>query len=153
MKREIMAMTIEGDPTKGRVRIFELDQDGDPIKCVAEYDSLAAAVAYKWRTAKQYKISVGRFWLSKAQFLEWAKRHQRPDLDPVHEDPKFLRWLKRLEPYDELVVRMALRHNIRDPGVSLQWEARIKALEHTLIKNEDDMAALLHAVDRARARD
>ncbi len=65
-------------------------------------------------------------------------------------DPKFQRWLKRLKPRDELVTRMALRHDIRDPGVSLKWEARIKALERELIKNEDDMAELLRAVVRAR---
>jgi hypothetical protein len=73
--------------------------------------------------------------------------------NPVHmpdfySDPKFLQWLKRLKPRDELVARLALRHDIRDPGVSLKWEGRIKKLERELIKKEDDVADLLRAVAR-----
>ncbi len=69
---------------------------------------------------------------------------------PFYSHTKFTRWLKRLKPRDELVTRMALRDDIRDPGVSLKWEGRIKALERELIRNEDDMAELLRAVARAR---
>lgn len=71
-------------------------------------------------------------------------------MHPFYSRSMFTRWLKRLKPRDELVTRMALRHDIREPGVSLKWEARTKALERELIKNEDDMVDLLQAVERAR---
>jgi hypothetical protein len=70
-------MTIEGEPR--RFRIFEVDADGDPIKCVAENDTLREALAHRWRPNKHYKISVGRAWFNKAQFLDWAKKHQQLD--------------------------------------------------------------------------
>jgi hypothetical protein len=46
-----------------------------------------------------------------------------------HSEPKFLRWFNSMKPDDELFTRMALRHDIRDPGVSLEWEARMRKLQ------------------------
>ncbi len=84
-----------------------------------------------------------------------VRQRLKPDLSapvglPFYSDSKFQRWLKRLKPRDELVARMALRHDIRDPGVSLKWEARIKTLERELVKTEDDWINLLRNVGRAR---
>jgi hypothetical protein len=46
---------------------------------------------------------------------------------------------------------MALRHDMRDPGVSLKWEARIKVLERELnISTVDAIADLLRDVEQAR---
>jgi hypothetical protein len=63
---------------------------------------------------------------------------------------KFRRWLRSLPPREELIARMALRDEIRDPGASREWEARIAELQSDLIKSEDDRAELLPAVQRAK---
>lgn len=65
--------------------------------------------------------------------------------------PKFRRWLKGLEPREELIARMALRDAVREPGASREWEARIAELQMDLIKTPDDWAELLPAVARAKA--
>ncbi len=76
---------------------------------------------------------------------------QRRATHHFYSDPKFLRRLKRLKPRDELVARMALWHDIRDPGVSLKWEARIAALNSELnISTVDAIADLLRDVEQAR---
>jgi hypothetical protein len=45
---------------------------------------------------------------------------------------------------------MALRDDVRDPGASREWEARIAELQADLIKTADDWTDLLPAVDRAK---
>jgi hypothetical protein len=67
-----------------------------------------------------------------------------------YSSPKFRRWLRSLEPREELIARMALRDEIRDPGPSREWNARIDQLQHDLIKTEADWAELLPAVQRAK---
>ncbi len=64
--------------------------------------------------------------------------------------PKFRRWLRSFEPREELVVRMALRDDVREPGASRAWAARIAALQADLIRTADDWAELLPAVERAK---
>ncbi len=64
--------------------------------------------------------------------------------------PKFRRWFKSLEPREELIARMALRDDVRDPAASREWEARIADLQADLIKSADDWAELLPAVQRAK---
>jgi hypothetical protein len=66
-----------------------------------------------------------------------------------YSSPKFRRWLRSLEPREELIARMALRDEIRDPGASREWNARIDQLQHDLIKTEADWAELLPTVQRA----
>ncbi len=63
---------------------------------------------------------------------------------------KFRRWLRSLSPRQELVARMALREDVRDPGASREWEARIADLQADLIKSADDWAELLPTVERAK---
>lgn len=70
---------------------------------------------------------------------------------PFYVSPKFTRWLASLKPYDELVVRMALDEQIREPGINREWEKRIAELQLKLIKSPDDWAELLPAVQRAKA--
>jgi hypothetical protein len=67
-----------------------------------------------------------------------------------HASPKFRRWLRSLPPREELIARMALRDEIRDPGASREWNARIEQLQHELIKTEADWADLLPAVRWAK---
>jgi hypothetical protein len=69
----------------------------------------------------------------------------------LHSSAKFNRWLRRLPQRDELIARFALRHDIRNPGVRREWEARITELQGLLIHIADDWAALLPAVERARS--
>ncbi len=45
---------------------------------------------------------------------------------------------------------MALRDDVREPGASRAWEARIAELQADLIKTADDWAELLPAVERAK---
>jgi hypothetical protein len=51
---------------------------------------------------------------------------------------------------EELIARMALREDVRDPGASREWEARINQLQADLIKTADDWAELLPAVEPAK---
>jgi hypothetical protein len=46
---------------------------------------------------------------------------------------------------------MALRGDVREPGASRAWEARIAELQADLIKSQDDWAELLPAVKQAKA--
>jgi hypothetical protein len=55
-----------------------------------------------------------------------------------------------LPPRDELIARMALRADVREPGASRAWDARIADLQADLIKSEADWAELLPAVARAK---
>ncbi len=45
---------------------------------------------------------------------------------------------------------MALRDDVRDPGPSRGWEARIAVLKADLIKSADHSAELLSAVECAK---
>jgi hypothetical protein len=67
-----------------------------------------------------------------------------------YSSPKFRRWLSSLPPREELIARIALREDIREPGVSLAWEARIVELHADLIKTAEDWADLLLAVAQAK---
>jgi hypothetical protein len=69
---------------------------------------------------------------------------------PFHSDPKFMRWLKSLSPRDELIARIALRDDIRDPVAAKKWEARAVELQLKVVMTEDDWADLLPAVQRAK---
>jgi hypothetical protein len=69
---------------------------------------------------------------------------------PFHYSPKFRRWLCARTPRDELIARMALSDDIRDPFVSRAWEARIAELQADLIKTADDWVQLLLAVRGAK---
>ncbi len=69
---------------------------------------------------------------------------------PFHSDPKFMRWLKSLSPRDELIARMALRDDIRDPAAAKKWEARAAELQLKVVKTEDDWVDLIPAVQRAK---
>jgi hypothetical protein len=60
-----------------------------------------------------------------------------------HVDPKFMRWLRSLEPRQELIVRTSLRDRIRDPATARAWAHRVAALEADLIHTEADIVALL----------
>jgi hypothetical protein len=57
-----------------------------------------------------------------------------------HDDPKFTRWLAALTLHDELIVMLALRDRIRDPGVGPQWSPRIKAIENRMTPDEYEEA-------------
>jgi hypothetical protein len=46
-------------------------------------------------------------------------------------NPKFQRWLRHLPPREELIARMALRDDLRDPSASCVWEARIADCRRT----------------------
>lgn len=69
----------------------------------------------------------------------------------LYTTPKFRRWLLSLSPREELIARMALRDDIRDPGTSREWDARIADLQADIIHTAEDWAELLSAVQRAKA--
>jgi hypothetical protein len=69
---------------------------------------------------------------------------------PLCDDPKLQRWLKRLKPCDELVVRLAIMEDVHDPDLRRQWEARIHELEESLHLTEEDICELLKSVMNAR---
>ncbi len=69
--------------------------------------------------------------------------------DHFYTDPKFMKWLASLAPRNELVVRMALKDEIRNPAASKRWNERMLELQHELIETVDDMAELLRDVERA----
>jgi hypothetical protein len=47
-------------------------------------------------------------------------------------------------------MRMALRDDVRDPGTSRKWDARIAELQDKLLRSEDDCGELLAGVERAK---
>jgi hypothetical protein len=48
------------------------------------------------------------------------------------------------------MLRMALRDDIRDPGASRKWEARIAELEGDVIHTTEEIIALLADIHRAK---
>jgi hypothetical protein len=67
-----------------------------------------------------------------------------------YESPRFMAWLAKQKPWDELVYRLSLRDEIRDPAAGIEWNKRIAELETKLIHNEDDVAHVLIDVRRAK---
>jgi hypothetical protein len=70
-----------------------------------------------------------------------------------HYSPKFRRWLRSLDPREELIARMALRDDIREPSANREWNARIDQLQREIIKTEADWAELLPPGATGEARD
>jgi hypothetical protein len=68
-------------------------------------------------------------------------KNNRPEADP-----RFRRWLAGLEPRQELIVRMAMRRDLRDPAEALRWSARIDELRDQLKLDAAGLAELLRAV-------
>jgi hypothetical protein len=55
-----------------------------------------------------------------------------------------------LSPREELIARMALCDDVRDPGASREWNACIDEWQHDLIETANYWAELLPAVQRAK---
>jgi hypothetical protein len=66
-----------------------------------------------------------------------------------HADPNFKRWLAARSPRQELISRLALKDQIRDPAVARAWATRIEALETELDLDPEAEAELYGAVGRA----
>jgi hypothetical protein len=71
-----------------------------------------------------------------------AKQALKGKRSALYASPKSRRWLRTLSPRGELIARMALRDDVREPGASRAWEARISA-QADLIRTEEDWVALL----------
>jgi hypothetical protein len=67
-----------------------------------------------------------------------------------YDDRKFMTWLAKQKPWSELVYRIALKDEIRDPAAAIDWNLRITTLERRLIQDEADVAQMLTDVDRAK---
>jgi hypothetical protein len=64
--------------------------------------------------------------------------------------PKFRRRLRHLSRREELITRMALRDDVRDPGASREWEASIAELQADMVETADDWRSCFPAVERAK---
>jgi hypothetical protein len=71
-------------------------------------------------------------------------------VERFYENRKFMTWLASREPWDELVYRVALQDDIRDPAASIEWDERIRKLKKRLIHHEDEIVDLLVDVDQAK---
>jgi hypothetical protein len=58
----------------------------------------------------------------------------------------FVSWLADQPPRDELIMRLAIRDKISDPLLSLQWGARIAALEDIIRPTPDEWEDIFHDV-------
>jgi hypothetical protein len=67
-----------------------------------------------------------------------------------YQSRKFTTWLAKQPAWSELVYRIALKDDIRDPAAAIDWNLRITTLERRLIQDETDVANMLADVDLAK---
>ena len=63
---------IAGKPTK-RFRVWRTDVYDKPYQCEGEYDTLARLKTHTWRLDWDYKIEVGRKFMTRDEFDDWLK--------------------------------------------------------------------------------
>ena len=68
-------LKIEGERTK-RFRVYRTDIDDESYECEGEYDTVDEVNAHRWRLDRHYRIEVGRKFMTKSEFAEWAKNHE-----------------------------------------------------------------------------
>lgn len=63
---------IAGKPSK-RFRVWRTDIDDKPYVCEAEYDTVEELNAYRWRLDWDYRIEVGKQFMTRREFADWAQ--------------------------------------------------------------------------------
>jgi hypothetical protein len=63
---------IAGKLTK-RFRVWRTDVYGKPCACEGEYDTVEGLNAHRWRLNWDYKIQVGRKFMTRREFSDWVK--------------------------------------------------------------------------------
>jgi hypothetical protein len=61
----------EGEPIK-RFRVYR----ADIYKCEGEYNTIEEVKAHRWRLDRNYKIEIGRKFMTRSEFDEWAKNQK-----------------------------------------------------------------------------
>lgn len=67
-----------------------------------------------------------------------------------YSDPKFITWLTSLKPRNELIARIALKEDVRDPEIEREWDIRVDALIDSLKPDAVELAEILGAAQRAQ---
>jgi len=63
---------LAGRPTK-RFRLWRIDVYGKPYACEVDYDTPQGFNAHRWRSDWNYKIQVGRRFMTRREFDDWVK--------------------------------------------------------------------------------
>ena len=64
---------IAGKPTK-RFRVWRTDITDKPYECEGEYDTVEGLNAHRWRLGWDYKIEVGRKFMTRREFGNWVRK-------------------------------------------------------------------------------
>jgi hypothetical protein len=65
---------LAGKLTK-RFRVWRIDVYGKPYACEGNYDTAQGLNAHRWRSDWDYKIQVGRRFMTRREFGDWAKNN------------------------------------------------------------------------------
>ena len=63
---------LAGKLTK-RFRVWRIDVYGKPYACEGDYDTPLGLSAHRWRSDWDYKIQVGRRFMTRCEFDDWVK--------------------------------------------------------------------------------
>ncbi len=63
---------LAGKPTK-RFRVWRTDAYGKPCSCEGDYDTVEGLNAHRWKSDCDYKIQLGRRFMTRRNFSDWVR--------------------------------------------------------------------------------